>query len=367
MNHKPGFVPGLLLNERFYAEVVRPILADAFPRLRYSAALIGPGSDVLGYDTPRSTDHEWGPRLLLFVSADDHAAHAAAIRSVLGHRLPPVFMGYSTHFGPPDPDGVRALAPSSGGEIAHKIAVHPPGLLATWLGIDPLREIDPVHWLLMPQQKLLEVTAGRVYHDGLGLLGPVREHLAYYPDDIWRYLLAAQWQRIAQQEAFVGRTGEVGDDLGSALVAATLVRDLMGLCFLGERRYAPYSKWFGTAFAELACAPRLTPLFARTLRSDTWPEREGALAAAYEIVAGLHNALGFTPPLDPQTRSYYSRPFRVLCAERFCDAIAAEIRDPQVRAVIDRAGLIGAVDQVSDNVDVLTHPARTTKLRVLYE
>lgn len=363
----PPFAPGLLLNERFYAEAVRPILTDAFPRLRYAAALIGPGSDVLGYDTVRSTDHEWGPRVLLFVTEADHAEHAAAIHTLLADRLPSRFMGYSTHFGPPSSDGVQTLAPSPCGPIAHKVEVHAPGTLHSWLGVDPFGEISAVDWLLMPQQKLLEVTAGRVYHDGLELLGAIRDKLAYYPRDVWLYLLAAQWGRIAQQEAFVGRTGEVGDEVGSALVAATLVRDLMELCFLLERRYAPYAKWFGTAFAGLHCAPRLTPLFTQVLQAGTWQHREDALASSYEIVAGLHNGLSITAPLDPRTRPYYSRPFRVLFAERFSDAIVAEIQDPAVRAIIDRAGVIGSVDQVSDNVDVLTSSALTAKLRDLYE
>lgn len=362
----PPFVPGLLLNERFYREAVRPILADAFPRLRYSAALIGPGSDVLGYDTARSTDHEWGPRLFLVVSTDDHAAHASAIHSVLGDRLPPRFMGYSTHFGPPGSDGVRTLEPNPGGAIAHKIEVHPPGLLASWLGVDPFGKLSVVDWLLMPQQKLLEVTSGRVYHDGLGMLASLRANLAYYPRDVWLYILAAQWGRISQQEAFVGRAGEVGDELGSALIAAALVRDLMGLGFLIERRYAPYSKWFGAAFAELACAPLLTPLFQRTLRAETWHDREEALTAAYEVVAERHNSLGITAALDPRTRTYYDRQFQVLFAERFCDALVAEIVDPTVRAIIDRAGLIGSVDQVTDNVDALTSTKRLAVLRALY-
>jgi hypothetical protein len=365
-SQSPPFVPGLLLNERFYREAVRPILTDVFPRLTFSAALIGPGSDVLGYDTARSTDHEWGPRLLLVVTADDHAAHAGTIGSVLSQRLPATFMGYSTHFGPPGPDGVRTLAPHPGGAIAHKVEIHPPSVLQSWLGLDPFGDLSAVDWLLMPQQKLLEVTVGRVYHDGLGVLGPVRAKLAYYPRGVWLYLLAAQWGRVSQQEAFVGRTGEVGDELGSSLVAAGLVRDLMELAFLMERHYAPYSKWFGTAFAGLSCAPRLTPLFEPVLRAETWQEREEALATTYETVAGLHNTLGITTPLDPRTRTYYSRPFRVLFAERFREAILAKITDPEVRAIIDRAGVIGSVDQVSDNVDVLANPERVMTLRALY-
>jgi hypothetical protein len=262
---------------------------------------------------------------------------------------------------------VRTLEPTTARPIAHKIEVHAPGLLTAWLGVDPFGDLSPIDWLLMPQQKLLEVTAGRVYHDGLGALGPLRQTLAWYPRDIWLYLLAAQWRRISQHEAFVGRAGESGDEVGSALVAAALIRDLIGLGYLMERRYAPYSKWLGTAFAERACAPLLTPLFARALRADSWREREDALAAAYEVVAGLHNALAITPPLDPRPRPYYSRPFRVLFAERFCEALLAAIVEADVRAIVDRAGVIGSIDQVSDNVDLVASAQRATRLRALYE
>jgi len=66
-----GFVPGLRLAGGFHAAVVRPLLDQAFPGLRYAAALIGAGSEVLGFDTDRSTDHDWGPRLQLFLGEED--------------------------------------------------------------------------------------------------------------------------------------------------------------------------------------------------------------------------------------------------------------------------------------------------------
>ncbi len=58
-----GFGPGLRLAGEFYAGAVRPVLDQAFPGLRYAAALLGPGSEMLGFGTGRSTDHDWGPRL----------------------------------------------------------------------------------------------------------------------------------------------------------------------------------------------------------------------------------------------------------------------------------------------------------------
>ena len=124
---------------------------------------------------------------------------------------------------------------------------------------DPGEPIEPEQWLTFSEQGLLQVTSGAVFHDGTGELTAGAQKLAYYPNDIWVYLLAAAWRRVAQEEAFVGRAGSVGDNVGSALIAARLVRDLMRLCFLMERTYAPYAKWFGIAFLRLSCAGRCRP------------------------------------------------------------------------------------------------------------
>ena len=77
------FINGIELSRIFYEEAVRPILDAHFPNLPHSAALLGPGSDVLGYDTPQSRDHDWGPRLLLFLSADDHKAYRDDVDQLL--------------------------------------------------------------------------------------------------------------------------------------------------------------------------------------------------------------------------------------------------------------------------------------------
>ena len=99
----PDFVPGLVLAFRFYREAVRAILDDAAPGLPHSAALIGSGSEVLGFDTPVSTDHHWGPRAMIFLRDEDHATHADEIRHALATRLPHDFLGWPTSFAQPDP------------------------------------------------------------------------------------------------------------------------------------------------------------------------------------------------------------------------------------------------------------------------
>ncbi len=347
----PEFISGLRLSCHFYEEAVKPVLVSEFAGLVHSAALIGYGSEVLGCDTPRSTDHEWGPRLLLFLTEDDYELRGERITEVLSRKLPYEFMGYSTHFGEPDEEGVRLLVEKTSGPVDHKVEVHTVRrFFESQIGLNPYEGLELTDWLIIPEQKLLELTAGRVYHDGLGELEEVRARLAYYPKDVWLYLLCAQWRRIGELEAFVGRTGEVGDDLGSRLIAASLVRDLMKLCFLMERTYAPYSKWFGTAFAKLECSPDLGPIFEQVLSANSWKEREEHLSRAYEAAARMHNALGITPPLGTKVSPFHTRPYLVIHAERFAAAIDAAITDPQVRSIPVQAG---SVDQLTDNTNVL--------------
>ncbi len=80
----------------------------------------------------------------------------------------------------------------------------------------------------------------------------------------------------------------------------------------------------------------------------------------------MHNALGVTAWVDPRTRPFHNRPFQVLHAERFAEATVAAIADREVLAIIERAGLIGAVDHISDNVDFLTDAERVATVRGLF-
>lgn len=65
--NQPPFVPGLELSRRLYTEAVRSLLEEAAPGIPHSAARLGSGSGVLGFDTPRPAGHPRGPRLQLFL------------------------------------------------------------------------------------------------------------------------------------------------------------------------------------------------------------------------------------------------------------------------------------------------------------
>lgn len=349
---KRTFIKGLELSELFYKEAVKPILAKRFSGLTYSAALIGLGSEVLSFDTPQSMDHDWGPRLMLFLAEADHEAYHHEINQMLRQELPSDIHGYPTNFGHHE-DGTTVMTATDPGPINHGVVFLTVQCFFKYvLNFDPTGNIRAVDWVSVPEYRLLMLTSGRVFHDGLGQLEPIRVRLRYYPDDVWLYLLAAQWRRIAQEGAFMGRCGQVGDDLGSRLIAARLVHDLMRLCFLMKRRYAPFVKWFGSAFAQLDCASGLVPIFTHVLEANSWEERQTHLTVAYENVAEMHNTLGITEPLVTKVSQFHSRPFLVIHGDRFVDAIRAVIKSEEVLALPEH---LGSIDQFVDSTDALKY------------
>ena len=363
----PEFIPGQELSRQFYWEAVRPLLDRFYNVLPHAAALLGSGSEVLGFDTPMSMDHDWYPNVLIFLR-DQEADLKEPIREMLRQNLPHSFMGFGVDSAPVEEEAsTREMVEGAEGPVEHN--VFPVTLLSfamRWLAWDINQPLDALDWLTIPSQSLRMMTAGAVHFDGVGELTAFRQTLAWYPYDVWLYLLASGWRRIGEEEHLMPRAGYVGDELGSAIMGSRLVRDVMSLCFLMERQYAPYPKWFGTAFQQLKCAPELTPFLWQTQQASTWQEREEALGAALQYLACWHNRLGITKILPESLSSFFGRPFQVIWGSGFAEEIGNAIADPDLQRIA-RKGYIGSIDQFSDSTDLRSNVVWRQNLRKLYE
>lgn len=344
---------GIELSRRFYGDIIAPWLSRVAPDLPHSAALIGYGSELLGFDDEISRDHNWGPRVHLYLDARDFAAHAHRLIADFATVMPETFLG--------EPAGWRsrphpaASGPDAVGAVEHGLEFHTfEGRLQAHAGLRSLENLTALDWLGLPEQSLLAFTAGAVFRDDGGRLEALRKTLAYFPRDVWLYKIACQWRRIAEEQAFVGRAGQAGDDLGSRVIAARLCRDVMAMGFLLERRYAPYPKWFGTGFARLPIASTLTPHLEAALRADAWKERGEALAGAYLALAQWQRAHDIAP-FEPVVGPYFDRPFITINTDDAVASAMAAIADPEIAAL----PVIGAIDQVSDLTPLLTDPGKT--------
>jgi len=268
------FIPGMQLSEQLYTQIVKEIITRSFPKLKYSAGLIDYGSDVLGYDNEVSKDHQWGPRLSIFLSTSDIIEYGEKLENTLSEQLPQDFLGFSTNFSGTKLDFIRHMEVPVDNRIKHIIRIHSlEEFFQQHLGLDIQRKFSIENWLYFPQQRLITIRKGKIFHDDLNA-SKIKQMLFYYPDDIWFYLLACEWDKISVEESFVGRCGDVSDEIGSTLIANRIIQHIMNICFLQEKQYIPYSKWFGTAFKELKGSIILTPIISEILHSKNWIERQ---------------------------------------------------------------------------------------------
>ena len=119
---------------------------------RCAAALIGYGSEVLGNDDDLSKRYGWGPRLVLFLSPDDHQTSGRRLLESLQKHIPTTFLGHPTRYtdhGPPQPTG------NPEGPIGIAVTACE-RFLALYLGLSRIdftvRPLPSREWLLIPER-----------------------------------------------------------------------------------------------------------------------------------------------------------------------------------------------------------------------
>jgi hypothetical protein len=341
------FIPGLELNRAFYKEVVGPLLKKEFPELKYAAALTGNGSDVLGFDDYTSMDHNWGPKMRLVLPEKNFAATKRAVDTMFRHRLPYTFMGFPTNY-TKESDGYlkQGMQLINRGPVNHLIRFYTiKSFFKHYLGIDPYKKMDTRDWLTFPDQALLEITAGEVFHDTIGFK-KMQKRFEYYPQDVWYYVMWIQWGRMTNELAFQARSARTGDELGSRLIAARMVRRIVKMTFLLERKYAPYTKWVGTAFQKLDTAKRLEPLLLKVVKSDQWKVRQKYLTEAHKVLGEIHNERKITKSLPVNIIDFHGRGYKIFDMEPYIKALKVKIKNPLLKHMKYE---LGSIDQFIDH------------------
>lgn len=361
MSDSAGFVPGRALAQRL-AEALEPRLREVFPNVPVTLALIGPGSDVMGFDTLRSMDHDWGPRVTLLVPEDLTGYVQQRFDEQFVDLVPPDIAGFPTRFSL-HPDGT-ALNDAQGTE--HRIRITSmPELLRSTVLVDSIDEMSNAVWLATPMQVLIELTAGEVFVDDSGELTEVRRRLDFYPDHIWRYQLAGLWMRISQVQPFIGRCFETGDRSGAATIALGVVRDMMRIALMQSRLYAPYAKWLGTAFATSAIGQRLAPVLdGDSLHLSDFHTLERSINLAGSGIVQQLNDLALIAEFDPTPFQFWDRPFMVLPAEQIAHALKESVKGYGFERF---EATLGGIDIITDSTDALGSHEFRVAVRSMFE
>lgn len=352
------------LAELFYRDIIRKKLEKDYPKLEYAAALIGQGSEVLGFDDEISTDHHWGPRLQLFLKEEDYDKNNFTIKKYFSKNLPFTFLGYSTNWSKPnEKDGMNQfLELKKDGSINHRIEIYTvQRFLKLVLGLESLN-INDIDWFTIPEQRLLEFTSGKVFYDKFGELTHARKILNYYPDSIWKLKIIVQWDRISQEMAFVGRIGGKGDDLGSRIEASRLVRYIMEMAFILENKYIPYEKWFSIAFKQLPIAKALESLLLNILKEANWQHREKLLCDAYLQLIKKHIELNLIPNIKLKPIQFHNRPQLVISLQEVIEEMKKGISYPFKKV----SYTLGTINQFIDICNNL-NPQLCRRAQLFYE
>jgi hypothetical protein len=340
-------ISGIDLSERFFYEVVKSVVDTEFPDLRYAAALLGPGSEVLGLDDDISKDHDWGLRLFLFIEESEFDYLSITLDQLFKDRLPYSFLGHSTNWVFNEDKTMRTEFTEEG-EVNHRIEIHSvKSYLQKYLGIDNSL-ISEKDWLLIPEQRLLEFTSGKIFFNNqLGELNVARSNLLYFPDNVWKYKILSQWCRISEEIAFVGRTRMLGDELGSRLETSRLIRMIIEMAFILKRKYIPYPKWMTTLFMLLPTAKTLHPLLMELMNEIDQNRREELLCDAYLMLLDEQNKLEITPSIEGKLQSYYNRPQTIINIKEIINELNKVIDEP-----LKDLKKIGSLDQFIDNATI---------------
>ncbi len=360
----PAFIKGRDLCRDFFFEIAKPILDEHFPNLRYSAGLLGYGSDILGYDDETSTDHMWGPRFYLFLERDSIALKDK-ITDIFSCTFPYTYKGYSVHFSEPDPNdnGVQHAEVIDSGPVNPLIVFNTPEeYLREYLGTDNPSALTAADWLSFSEHRLLALSKAEFYRDDLNFSETLKKFKAY-PQDVWLYLVASNWSLLAEEQAFVKRCSDVGDELGSILVCGRIAERLMRLCFLYCHQYAPYSKWFGTAFKHLPVSEEIRSAITGALTARTITEREDNLVLAQKLICDLHDSFQITEPIHAEIQPYFGRDIKVIFADNIAGAVEEKLRGTPLEGL----PLIGSMSEVANFTVLSDDPSHIERVKALYK
>ena len=246
---------GSELAKAYYDAYGQAMLAE-FPDLvkKVAAGLAGSGSECLGYDDDVSQDHDFEPGFCLFACIDEKGdgterslsrREAFALERAYA-KLPKEFEGFR-----------RPLMSPVGGN--RRGVVDLAEFLRNTTGT-PDGQLSLEDWLRIPEQSLLEVTGGQIWADPGRIFTPIRERLAYLPEDVRRKKLAGCLLLMAQAGQYnYTRTIRHGETGAAQLACFTFAENAIHAAHLLERRYMPYYKWsfrslrsMGPFYAELA-------------------------------------------------------------------------------------------------------------------
>ncbi|MCP5097884.1 MAG: DUF4037 domain-containing protein, partial [Chloroflexi bacterium] len=252
------------ISHDFFEQIVKPILEKKFPEETSQTVfgVFGLGSEALGLDDEHSRDHHWGLRIDALMPEDVFTNKREEILATLADNLPDTFQGYEMG------EGIVASA-----GIAPDILS---GFLSRTIGIDHPPESHQ-EWLNLPEEDIIHIINGEVWHDPVGQFTKIRQSLQeYYPEPVRLRRMAHHCRYYSGMGTYALKRALLRDNkLFAATAFGKSIRWGIQLAYMLDKQYYPYDKWLYDLFKRLPrMYDRLGPIVDEAVKlSSSWDRK----------------------------------------------------------------------------------------------
>lgn len=268
----PLRISGLERARLWSSEVAQHIELN-FPALtpRLCLALVGTGSECLGYDDDISEDHDFTTRCQIFLDSKDYTDYGEPLRQ---------------YFSTITKGKVQVM------------------LISQFYRAYTLYEKGPYslyEYRRVPQDLLRTATNGEVFLDNLGLFTSIRNRLLnYYPEDIRLRKIAFCLNKMAQSGQYnLPRMLNRGDLVAAELARAEFIKYYLDLIHLLNKVYAPFYKWLFKSSTTLTILGNTTKRLIPKLIEESLADAPKTIETlVLEVIRHLHQEHLSTSSID---------------------------------------------------------------------
>ena len=260
---------------KYTSEFIKVKYPDLYSRI--CLALVGVGSECLGFDDEISEDHDFSSRCQLFLDDSDYKTYKSDLESSLK-----IFC--------------KDLESLTSNLKDINVEIMP---ISNFYKYYTLFENGPKtesEYRKVPMDLLCVATNGKVFLDNLGKFSEIRNRLLnFYPEDIRLKKIAFQLNKMAQSGQYnYSRMIKRGDTVAANIAQGEFVKHYLEFVHLLNKKYMPFYKWSYRSACSLEILGNFTKDNLKKLSEASIYEKESLIEEICLTVVNTLNELGLS-------------------------------------------------------------------------
>lgn len=260
---------------KYTSEFIKAKYPDLYSRI--CLALVGVGSECLGFDDEISEDHDFSSRCQLFLDDSDYKTYKSDLETSLK-----IFC--------------KDLESLTSNLKDINVEIMP---IPNFYKYYTLFENGPKtesEYRKVPMDLLCVATNGKVFLDNLGKFFEIRNRLLnFYPEDIRLKKIAFQLNKMAQSGQYnYNRMIKRGDTVAANIAQGEFVKHYLEFVHLLNKKYMPFYKWSYRSACSLEILGNFTQENLKKLFEASIYEKESVIEEICLTVVNTLNELGLS-------------------------------------------------------------------------